>query len=87
MQISAPLLINHEKVKEKVSQLHPTLPLMECPGKNIVAGSGSLLLGNLPNTGIKPRSPTLQADFDQLSHLGSPRKASHAHTKHLIGDI
>ena len=29
--------------------------------------------GDLPNPGVKPRSPTLQADFYQLSHRGSPR--------------
>ena len=30
--------------------------------------------GHLPNSGIKPRSPELQAYFYQLSHQGSPRK-------------
>ena len=29
--------------------------------------------GNLPNPGIKPRSPTLQVILYQLSHQGSPR--------------
>ena len=29
--------------------------------------------GDLPNPGIKPRSPTLQADSLQLTHKGSPR--------------
>ena len=29
--------------------------------------------GDLPNPGVKPRSPTFQADFYQLSHRGSPR--------------
>ena len=29
--------------------------------------------GHLPNLGIKPRSPALQADSLQLSHKGSPR--------------
>ena len=28
--------------------------------------------GDLPNPGIKPRSPTSQVDFYQLSHQGSP---------------
>ena len=28
-------------------------------------------LGDLPNPGIEPRSPTLQADY-QLNHKGSP---------------
>ena len=44
------------------------------PGHNTGVGSHSLLQGNLPNLGIKPRSPTLQVDFFyQLSHKGSPR--------------
>ena len=29
--------------------------------------------GDLPNPGIEPRSPALQADLYQLSHQGSPR--------------
>ena len=29
--------------------------------------------GDLPNPGIKPRSPALQAILYQLSHQGSPR--------------
>ena len=33
------------------------------PGHNTGVGSHSLLQGNLPNLGIKPRSPTLQVDF------------------------
>ena len=33
-----------------------------CPGKNTGVGSHSLLQGNLPNPGIKPRSPAVQAD-------------------------
>ena len=32
------------------------------PGQNAGAGSLSLLPGHLPNPGIKPRSPALQAD-------------------------
>jgi len=28
--------------------------------------------GDLPNPGMKPRSPALQADSYQLSHKGSP---------------
>ena len=40
------------------------------PGKNTRVGSHSLLQGNLPDPGYKPRSPALQADH--LSHQGSP---------------
>ena len=45
----------------------------DSPGKNTGVGCHALLQGNLPNPGIKPRSSTLQAILDQLSHQGSPR--------------
>ena len=32
------------------------------PGKNTGVGCHALLQGNLPNPGIEPRSPSLQAD-------------------------
>ena len=32
------------------------------PGKNIGVGRHSLLQGNLPDPGVKPRSPAMQAD-------------------------
>ena len=35
---------------------------MEFSSQNAGVGSLSLLQGNLPNPGIEPRSPTLQAD-------------------------
>ena len=34
---------------------------MDYPGQNTGVGSLSILPGDLPNPGIKPRSPTLQA--------------------------
>ena len=37
-----------------------------------VAISSSLLQGDLPNPGIKPRSPTLQADFVPAEPPGEP---------------
>ena len=47
-----------------------------CPwdflGKNTTVGCHALLQGNLPDPGIEPRSPTLQADSLPLSHQGSP---------------
>ena len=64
---------NKEKMKVKVTQSCLTLcdPMdyspWNSPGQNTGVGSHSLLLGDLPNPGIKPRSPTLQ-----LSHHGSP---------------
>ena len=42
-------------------------------GKNTVVGCHTLLQGDLPNPGIEPKSPTLQADSLPLSHQGSPR--------------
>jgi len=43
------------------------------PGQNTGVGSLSLPSGDLPNPGIKPRSPALQAGSLQLSHQESPR--------------
>ena len=43
------------------------------PGQNTGVGSLSLLQGNLPNPGIKPRSPTLQADSLPEEPQGKPR--------------
>ena len=43
------------------------------PGQNTGECSHSLLQGNLPNPGIKPRSPTLQADSLPAEPQGSPR--------------
>ena len=37
--------------------------------------------GDLPNPGIEPRSPVLQADSLPLSHQGSPKRLGHMQTK------
>ena len=42
------------------------------PGQNTGMGSRSLLQGNLPNPGIEPRSPTLQADALPAEPQGKP---------------
>ena len=42
--------------------LHGLYSPWNSPGQNTGVGSLSLLQGNLPNPGIEPRSPTLQAD-------------------------
>ena len=42
------------------------------------SGLPCLSPGNLPNPGIKPRSPALQADSLPLSHQGNP-KTQHSH--------
>ena len=44
------------------------------PGKNIGVGSHSLFQGNLPNPGIKPGSPALQADALPSEPPGKPQK-------------
>ena len=43
------------------------------PGQNTGLGSLSLLQGNLPNPGIEPRSPTLQADSLPAEPQGKPK--------------
>ena len=42
-------------------------------GQNTEGSSLSLLQGNLPNPGIKPRSPTLQADSLPAEPQGKPK--------------
>ena len=42
------------------------------PSKNTGAGCHSLLQGDLPDLGIKPKSPPLQADSLLSKHQGSP---------------
>ena len=41
-------------------------------GRNTGVGCHALTPGDLPNPGIKPRSPVLQAESLPLSHQGSP---------------
>ena len=43
------------------------------PGQNTGVGSLSLLQGNLPNPGIEPRSPALQADSLPAEPQGKPK--------------
>ena len=45
----------------------------DSPGKNTGVGCHALLQGNLPNPGILPRSPTLQADSLLTEPLGEPK--------------
>ena len=45
------------------------------PGQNTGVGSLSLLQGNLPNPGIKPRSPELWADSLPTEPQGKPKNA------------
>ena len=43
------------------------------PGKNIGVGWYSLLQGNLPDPGIEPKPPILQADSLPSEPLGKPK--------------
>ena len=43
------------------------------PGQNTGVGSLSLLQGNLPNPGIEPKSPILQADSLPAKPPGKPK--------------
>ena len=67
------------KVKVKVAQLCPTLwdPMdyssWNFPGQNTRVGSLSLLQGYLLDSGIEPRSPTLQADSLPAESQGKPK--------------
>ena len=45
-----------------------------CPGKNTVVGCHALPPGDHPSPGIKPRSPTLQADSLPSEPPGKPRE-------------
>ena len=58
--------------------LQPTRLLCpwDSPGKNTGVGCHFLLQGNLPDPGIKPRSPALQILY-QLSCKGSPLSTQH----------
>ena len=73
---------SHQKSREvTVALLSPTLcHPMDCspwnsPGQNTGMGSLSLLQGDLPNPGIEPRSPTLQADSLPAESPRKPMKA------------
>ena len=73
------------KVKVLVAQLCSTISLQphrlwpasllwswDSPDKNTGVGSHSFLQGNLPNSGIEPRSPALQADCLPSELPGKP---------------
>ena len=46
---------------------------MEFPSQNTGVGSLSLLQGDLPNPGVKPRSPALQVDSLPAEPQGKPK--------------
>ena len=69
--VSHSVMSNSLRLKDQPSRL---LCPWDSPGKHTGLGSRFLSLGDLPNPGIKPRSPTLQAVFFfyHLSHQGCP---------------
>ena len=72
------LLIPRNPVSESRSVLSDSLrphglhSPWNSPGQNPGVGSLSLLQGDLPNPGMEPRSPALQADSLPADHQGSP---------------
>ena len=73
-----PKWLKSEKVKvaQSVSSSLPHRGLYSpwnSPGQNPGVGSCSLLQGDLPNPGIEPRSPALQADSLPAEPQGNPK--------------
>ena len=69
--------IHKNNLKVLVTQSCPTLgnPMVcpwDSPGKNTGVDCHSLLQGNLPDPGIEPRSPELQADCLPSEPPGKP---------------
>ena len=62
MYCSWPLWSESHSVMSDSLRLHGLYSPWNSPDQNTGVGSLSLLQGNLPNPGIEPRSPALQAD-------------------------
>ena len=61
--------------------LRPQAPLsMELSRQEYWSGLPFSSPGDLPNSGIEPGSPPLQADSYRLSHQGSPQHLLEAHS-------
>ena len=58
----------------------------DSPGKNTVCGLSYPPPGDLPNPGIKPRYPTLQADSLQSERLGKPKTKSVQFSRSVVSD-
>ena len=56
----------------KVAQSCPTLQPMNSPGQNTGVGSLSPSPGDLPNPGVKPRSPALKVDSSPAELQAKP---------------
>ena len=63
---------SHSVVSDSL-QPHGLYSLCNSPGQNTGVGSLFLLQGNLPNPGIEPRSPALQADSLPAEPQGMPQ--------------
>ena len=63
---------SHSVVSDSL-QPHGLYSPWNTPGQNTGVGSLSLLQGNLPNPGTKPRSPTLHADSLPAEPQGKPK--------------
>ena len=57
------------------------------PGQNTGVGSLSQLQGNLPNPGIKPRSPALQVDSLPAEPQGEPKNTGVGSIFPSLGDL
>ena len=64
--------VSHSVVSDSLQPHGLYLCQQNSPGKNTGVVCHFLLQGDLPDPGIKPRSPALQVDSLPLSHLGSP---------------
>lgn len=74
----APYSKGGEELPELPEEFHGQRSLVDyspwdSPGQNTGVDSLSLLQGNLPNPGIKPRSPTLHADSLPAEPQGKPK--------------
>ena len=66
--------VSHSVVSDSFDPMDCSLSPWSSPGKNIGVGSHALLQGNLPNPGIEPGSPILQADSLPSEPPGKPQK-------------
>ena len=57
------------------------------PGKNNGVGCHALLQGNLPDPGIEPRSPTLQADSLLSEPPGKPLNNLNTRVTYLVNSV
>ena len=66
------VVLSHSVVSDSLRP-HGLYSPWNSPGQNTGIGSLSLLQGNLPNPGMEPRSPALQADSLPAEPPGKPK--------------